>query len=81
MRYAAFAHVWRAFVYRCAFATVFLLTTTCGRGQDTAQALNGNLLAAKAFHVAAKRVLPSIVTIETYGGVATGARRGAYRRN
>ena len=37
--------------------------------------LNHDVL-AKAVHVASDRVLPSLVTIETYGGVATGARRG-----
>jgi len=34
------------------------------------------MLAAKAFHVAAEKIMPSLVTIETYGGIATGARRG-----
>ena len=38
--------------------------------------LDANILAAKAFHVASKRVLPSLVTIETYGGVTSGARQG-----
>jgi len=36
----------------------------------------GQDVLAKAIHVASDRVLPSLVTIETYGGVATGARRG-----
>ena len=37
---------------------------------------DGALLAAKAFPQAAARILPSIVTIETFGGVSSGARRG-----
>lgn len=38
--------------------------------------LIGNQLASKAFHQAVEKVLPSLVTIETYGGASTGARRG-----
>ena len=47
---------------------------TCS-GQEN-QVITGNLLASKAFHEAAEKVLPSLVTIETYGGVTTSARRG-----
>ncbi|MEM6470368.1 MAG: trypsin-like peptidase domain-containing protein [Planctomycetota bacterium] len=46
------------------------------RADEGAAGINADFLAAKAFHNAARSVVPSIVTIETYGGVSTGARRG-----
>jgi len=39
----------------------------------------GHLLAPKAFRASVERVLPSLVTIETYGGVITRERRGKIR--
>lgn len=48
-----------------------------GHGAET-NALNGFLLAPKAFRAAAAKVLPSVVVIETYGG-ATPARPKAKR--
>lgn len=36
----------------------------------------GQLLAPKAFRAAVERVVPSLVTIETFGGVSGGSRRG-----
>lgn len=43
--------------------------------------LQGNLLAPKAFRAAAKKVLPSLVTIESFGGVSSGQGRiGGIRR-
>ncbi len=57
-----------------ALLCVLALSQSAAGQQQPAQ--DGNMLAAKAFHVAARRVLPSMVTIETYGGIATGARRG-----
>ncbi|MEM8670721.1 MAG: trypsin-like peptidase domain-containing protein [Planctomycetota bacterium] len=55
---------------------IFTIAAHTGRADEGAITSDGNQLAAKAFHRAAQSILPSIVTIETYGGVATGARRG-----
>ena len=50
------------------------LLTTAARGQELSLD-PGTLLAPKAFRAAAQNVLPSLVTIETFGGFS-GGRRG-----
>ncbi len=72
-------------------AIVVIARSTCGQGDSTSDStgdstgdsvvtasdsLSSQLLAAKAFRAAAAKVARSIVTIETFGGVSSGARRG-----
>ena len=45
-------------------------------GQDEPSSMRGHLLTARAFHEATEKILPSLVTIETFGGAAIGAKRG-----
>lgn len=63
-------------------AALMLVATSIGdgtaRGQDASlpEALRGTLLAPKAFRAAADKVLPSLVTIEGFGGLAAGSGVG-----
>lgn len=54
------------------------LADTGARGQEpsTSEILRGTLLAPKAFRAAAEKVLPSLVTIEGFGGLAAGSGIG-----
>jgi len=56
----------------------FLLVNFCVFcfGQSDPISMRGNLLTARAFHEATEKILPSLVTIETYGGATIGARNG-----
>ncbi|MCA9267897.1 MAG: trypsin-like peptidase domain-containing protein, partial [Planctomycetales bacterium] len=44
---------------------------------DREDQLRGQMLSPKAFRAAAARVMPSVVTIESFGGVATGSQKGS----
>ena len=60
-----------------------LLILTCGHalaqkqdsGQDKARLLRGTLLSPKAFRVAASRIEPALVKIDSFGGISTVAGR------
>jgi serine protease Do len=59
---------------------LLLFTVTSASAQDVPQTAPGIRLAPKAFRAAAVRVRPSLVTIESFGGVApSGAGRGMMR--
>jgi len=47
------------------------------RGPSEEDLLRGQLLAPKAFRAAAEKVLPSLVTIESFGGLSTGTTQGS----
>jgi serine protease Do len=49
---------------------------TCGQEPSTSEIIRGTLLAPKAFRAAADKVLPSLVTIEGFGGLAAGSGIG-----
>ncbi len=55
-----------------------LLATSVASAQQpaTSETLRGTLLAPKAFRAAADKVLPSLVTIEGFGGLAAGSGIG-----
>lgn len=55
----------------------FLIASlACGQESSTSETLRGTLLAPKAFRAAADKVLPSLVTIEGFGGLAAGSGIG-----
>lgn len=47
------------------------------QGLSAEELLRGQLLAPKAFRAAAEKVLPSLVTIESFGGLSSGTTKGA----
>jgi serine protease Do len=57
-------------------ATVIVAASAVGQEPVTSETLRGTLLAPKAFRAAAAKVLPSLVTIEGFGGLAAGSGIG-----
>ncbi len=60
------------------FLILAFLTAACASAQEPAasETLRGTLLAPTAFRAAAEKVLPSLVTIEGFGGLAAGSGIG-----
>ena len=58
-------------------AVVCLLTMLPLIGSAQDDLLRGQLLAPKAFRAAAEKVLPALVTIESFGGLSAGTTKGA----
>jgi serine protease Do len=56
---------------------VLLLACTLqlARAEEATNVVRGNLLAPKAFRAAAAKIRPSVVTIETFGGLSSGASK------
>ena len=71
----------RRFYFVFKQSLVLFLVFTCVRGAGTGEKERaGYILTSKAFRVAAEKVLPSIVTIETYGASARPKSSGRRRR-
>lgn len=57
-------------------ATMVVAAAAAGREPSASETLRGTLLAPKAFRAAGEKVLPSLVTIEGFGGLAAGSGIG-----
>ena len=63
--------------YSCfILATMVVAAAAAGQEPSASETLRGTLLAPKAFRAAGEKVLPSLVTIEGFGGLAAGSGIG-----
>ncbi|MEX2026606.1 MAG: hypothetical protein WEH44_04885, partial [Pirellulaceae bacterium] len=56
----------------CILALLIAAAAASAQEPTTSETLRGTLLAPQAFRAAADKVLPSLVTIEVFGGLAAG---------